>query len=41
VLIISQFVGSTGGILPKNVTGLCQYKQDYMKKLLHKAQVAG
>ncbi|KAL3873428.1 hypothetical protein ACJMK2_036547 [Sinanodonta woodiana] len=41
VLIINQFVGPDGSVLPREVTGLCKTKHYHMETLLYRARCAG
>ncbi|XP_076751566.1 mitochondrial ribosomal protein S18A [Xylocopa sonorina] len=41
VLILNQFVTSTGNILPRRVTGLCKVQQKRISSLILMAQAAG
>ncbi|KAK3597406.1 hypothetical protein CHS0354_040136 [Potamilus streckersoni] len=41
VLIINQFVGPDGSVLPREVTGLCKTKHYHMETLVYRARCAG
>ncbi|CAG9862998.1 unnamed protein product [Phyllotreta striolata] len=41
VLILSQFMRSTGGMLPRRITGLCRRSQKYISSLVIMANKAG
>ncbi|CAL7949798.1 unnamed protein product [Xylocopa violacea] len=41
VLILNQFVTSTGNILPRRITGLCKIQQKRISSLILMAQAAG
>ncbi|XP_064603682.1 large ribosomal subunit protein mL66-like [Liolophura sinensis] len=41
VLILSQFVGPDGNLLPAHVTGLCRKKEYQMRRMIHQAYSAG
>ena len=41
VLILDQFLGKNGEIIPRNVTGLCRRQHYRMNKLIKMAQKAG
>lgn len=41
VLILSQYLRSDGGMLPRRITGLCNVQQKYIGSLVRMAQKAG